>query len=82
MTKQFPVDFSKTTIYHISMKTLELNTDKIKSEMDRLGVRKGWLAKKLKMTPAMTNYIFNKKPVGFAVRLADIFQLDPKDLIK
>ena len=64
------------------MKTLELNTDKIKAEMDRLGVRKGWLAKKLKMTPAMTNYIFNKKPVSYAVRLGKIFGIDAKDLIK
>ena len=64
------------------MKTLELNTDKIKAEMERLGVRKGWLAKNLGMTPAMTNYIMDKKPVGFAIRIANLFNLDPKDLIK
>ena len=64
------------------MKTLELNTDKLKQEMERLGVRKGWLAKKLRMSPAMTNYIFNKKPVSFAIRLGKIFGINYKDLIK
>ena len=64
------------------MKTLELNTDKIKSEMDRLGVRKGWLAEKLRMHPSIVNYIFRKKPVSFAVRLGKIFGIDAKDLIK
>ena len=64
------------------MKTLELNTDKIKAEMDRLGVKKGWLAKKLKMKPSMTNYIFRKKPVSFAIRLGKIFGIDAKDLIR
>lgn len=64
------------------MRKLELNTQKIKAEMDRLGVKRGWLADQLGMTPAMTNYIFNKKPITFADRLAKIFKLDPKDLIK
>jgi hypothetical protein len=64
------------------MKKLELNTDKIKSEMARLGVKKNWLAKKLKNTPAMVTYIFKYKPITFADRLAEIFNFDPKDLIK
>jgi hypothetical protein len=61
---------------------LELNTDKIKSEMARLGVKKNWLAKKLENTPAMVTYIFKYKPITFADRLAEIFNFDPKDLIK
>jgi len=75
------IDLFENPLYNYPMKTLDLNTDKIKAEMERLGVKKGWLAKKLNMTPAMTNYIFNKKPVSFAVRIAEILNLDPRDLI-
>jgi len=64
------------------MKKLELNTDKIKIEMKRLGVKNVWLAKKMDATPAMVTYIFKRKPITFASRLAEIFNLDAKDLIK
>ncbi len=64
------------------MKTLELNTDKILAEMKRLGYRKGWLAARLNIRPAMVSYILKKKPVSYAVRLGKIFGIDAKDLIK
>ena len=64
------------------MKTLELNTEKILAEMKRLGHRKGWLATKLNVRPAMVSYILKKKPVSFAVRLGKIFGIDAKDLIR
>jgi len=64
------------------MKKLELNTDKIKAEMARLGVKKNWLAKKMKNTPAMVTYLFKHRPISFASRMAVIFNLDAKDLIK
>lgn len=64
------------------MEKLLLNTDKIKSEMDRIGVRKKWLSERLGMTPAMVTYIFKNRPISFATRLAEIFKIDAKDLIK
>jgi len=65
-----------------SENSVQLNTDKIKSEMDRMGVKKLWLAAKLKNTPAMVTYIFKHKPITFANKLARILNLDPKDLIR
>jgi len=64
------------------MGKLQLNTDKIKMEMERLGMKKINLARKLGLTPAMVTYIFRSKPITFADRLSKIFGFDAKDLIK
>lgn len=64
------------------MRKLQLNTDKIQNELDRLGKNRAWLAKQMNNTQAMVNYLFEKKPLSLAVKLADIFGLEPKDLVK
>jgi len=64
------------------MRKLVLNTEKIQSELDRLGKGKKWLANKMGNTQAMVTYVFKKKPISFAVKFGKIFDLDPKDLIK
>ena len=64
------------------MQNLKLNTEKIKAELSRLGKNRTWLAKQMKLTPAMVTYLFNRKPITFADRLARIFDLDPKDLLQ
>lgn len=63
------------------MNKLQLNTVKIKKEMDRLDVNNTWLADKMQATPAMVTYLFKYRPITFADRLAEIFDIDAKDLI-
>jgi len=60
---------------------LKLNTDKLKKEMKRLKVNRTWLAKQLKVSPGMITYVFDNKPFSYAVKLAPIFDMEPKDLI-
>ena len=63
------------------MKKLKLNTDKIEQEMKRIGVTRTWLAKQLSVTPAMVTYIFHYRPVSYAVKIAPLFGMEPKDLV-
>jgi len=64
------------------MEKLQLNTDKVMAELNRLGKNKKWLAGRMKATPAMVTYLFKYKPITFADRLARILQMDARDLIK
>jgi hypothetical protein len=64
------------------MDKLQLNTDKIQKELDRIGKNRAWLATQMGNTQAMVNYLFDKKPLSLAPKLARIFNMDAKDLIK
>lgn len=61
---------------------MKLNTEKIESELKRIGRNKKWLAEKMKVYPSMITYIFKYKPITQAERIAKVLNLDPKDLIK
>ena len=70
------------------MEKPQLNTDKITSELKRLGRNKKWLASRLKnpkgkpVTPALVSYIFKYKPITYAYKIAQVFGMDAKDLIR
>lgn len=61
---------------------MKLNTDKIINELKRLGKNRSWLAKQMRVYPSMISYIFDKKPITQAEKIAKILDIDPKDLIK
>jgi len=64
------------------MNELQLNTKKIKNELKRIGKNKRWLAEQIGVSKPMVSYIFKNKPISFAVKIAEIFDIDPKDLIR
>jgi len=64
------------------MKCLELNTDRLEFELKQIGKNKGWLAGEMGSTPAMVSYLFSKKPISFAEKLGEIFQVDPIKFIR
>ena len=66
----------------MDMEKLKLNIEKISNEMTRLNKNKAWLANELGVTPAMVTWIFNKKPLSYAHKIAIVFDMEPKDLIK
>lgn len=60
---------------------MELNIEKIDKELHRIGKRKSWLAQQMGISPAMVSYIYKKKPITFAKKIADVFGISGKDLI-
>lgn len=66
----------------VLMQIMKLNTDKILNELQRLGKTKTWLANKIKASPQNLSYILREKPITQAERIAKVFNIDPKDLIK
>ena len=49
--------------------------------MERLGLSKAEIARKLGVTRQAVNYYFRFRPIGAAVKFAKLFNLNPKDLI-
>lgn len=64
------------------MKQIELNIDKLEFELKQIKKNKGWLAKKMGVTPAMVSYLYKKKPLSFANKLGKIFGIDPLLFVK
>jgi hypothetical protein len=60
---------------------LKLNTNKIRNEMDRMGISVIDLAVKLDKTPAAIYDILKRRPVSQADRFAELLNLDAKDLV-
>ena len=60
---------------------LKLNTQKIKTEMDRVGISEAQLADKWGVSRQAVWDFFNRRPITQADRFAKEFGLDPKDLI-
>ena len=60
----------------------ELNIKKIQSELDRIGATWTWLAAECGRTQPITVYWKRVKPIKAAARIAAVFGLDAKDLIK
>ncbi len=61
---------------------MELNVEKIKVELKRIGKNQSWLAKEMGVARQYLSYIFKHKPITQAERIAKALNLDPKDLIK
>jgi len=61
---------------------MKLNTEKIKNELERIGETQVWLAGKLGVTRQRVNQILVAASLRNAERIAKVFDLDPKDLIK
>ncbi len=61
---------------------LKLNIDKIKQEMDRLGLTQSDVARMLGMSRQAVFYDFKIKPISAAEKYGKLFNLPPKDLIK
>ena len=61
---------------------MELNIDKIKQEMERLGITRADLAKEWNISRQAVAYYFKDKPIKAAVKFGKFFNITPKDLIK
>ena len=61
---------------------MELNTEKILTELKRLGKTKMWLANKMGVYPSMITYILERKPITQAERIGKALGIEPRDLIR
>jgi len=61
---------------------MELNTTKILKELKRLKKTKTWLAAQINASPQNLSYILREKPITQAERIAKVFGIEPKDLIR
>ncbi|MDO9463727.1 MAG: hypothetical protein Q7J67_00255 [bacterium] len=61
---------------------MELNTLKIKQELERLGENQAWLANKMKVSRQLLFYMIKSKKITHAEKIAKALNLDPRDLIK
>jgi hypothetical protein len=74
------IDLNKSLMYSGTMKLL-LNTKKIQKELERQGKTKAWLARQLGISRQNLHYILTARPVSKTVRMAEVFEFEPKDLI-
>lgn len=63
------------------MKELKLNTKYIAIKMKINNITKAGLAKKLGISRQAVDYIFKKRPISAADRMARYFKGNPKDYI-
>ncbi len=61
---------------------MELNTDKILSELKRLGKTKTWLAEQVGVYPSWITHVFKEKPITQAERIGKALGIEPRDLIR
>ena len=61
---------------------MELNVEKIRNELKRLGKGPTWLATKCVVHRRTVHYWFENKTIKAAERIAEVFNMDPKDLLK
>jgi len=61
---------------------LKLNINKVERERKRLKMTKTALAKRMGITKQVLNYIMNNRTLTHAHKIARIFDINPKDLIK
>jgi len=61
---------------------MKLNTEKIRNELKRIGETQVWLAKQLGVTRQRVNQILSAASLKNAERIAEVFDIDPKDLIR
>ena len=61
---------------------IKLNTNKVERERKRLGIRKAELARKMGISKQLLNYTIKKAQLFHVDKFAEVFDMDPKDLIK
>ena len=61
---------------------MKLNTDKIKSELKRLGKTQTWLADRAGMSRQLLSYVLIKQALSGAVKIGKALDIEPRDLIK
>ena len=63
---------------------MEINIDRIRSEMTRLGLNTKELSVRLEMTPQSLYRLYEDKTTTFKTlnRLADVLECDAKDLLR
>jgi len=64
------------------MKKLQLNTAKIKKELERLNKNQTWLAAKMETTRQNLSSLLIKKSPMAAEKIGHVLNIEPKDLIK
>ena len=61
---------------------MELNTDKIKKELKRLGKNQTWLADQAGMSRQLLSYVLINKALTGATPIGRALDIEPRDLIK
>ena len=61
---------------------MELNTDKIKKELTRLGKTQTWLADQADMSRQLLSYVLINKALSGAEKIGRALDIEPRDLIK
>ncbi len=61
---------------------MELNIEKINTELKRIGKSKYWLAKQLELPIQNIMYWINSKSLRGAEPIGKVLQINPRDLIK
>ena len=61
---------------------MKLNTEKIYKELNRLNRTIYWLAQEIGTSKQLVSYWLQKESLSGADRIAKVFDMDPKDLIK
>ena len=64
------------------MKKLQLNTEKIKAELTRIGKDQSWLAEQLSTTRQNVSYMLSRNSIKAAEKIGNVLGIEPKDLIK
>lgn len=61
---------------------MELNTEKIYKELERIGETPYWLSRKIGKKPQHIYYWLNNKSIKGAEPIGKALQIEPRDLIK
>jgi len=61
---------------------MELNTDKIMSELNMIGKNRAWLAGKIVVSRSTVHYWLKNKTIKAADRIAEALNMEARDLIK
>ena len=64
------------------MSTMKLNTDKIKSELERIEKNQSWLAEQLGVSRQRVSSILKWASLKNAERIGEVLGINPRDLIK
>lgn len=65
----------------MDMKKLQLNTEKIRAELSRIGKDQTWLAEQLRTTRQNVSYMLTNNSIKAAEKIGQALNIEPKDLI-
>lgn len=61
---------------------MELNVEKVKQELERIGKNQSDLAEMMDVSRALVSYWFTSRKISHVQKIADVLGFDGKDLIK